>query len=227
MGWLEFAAAFTLFMTSHALPVRPALRGWLTATLGERGYLSAYVALSLASLWWLIAAAGRAPPVVLWYAEPWMVWVPNLAMPLVCGLIAFAVAAPNPLSFGGARPERFDPERPGIAGLTRHPLPWALALWAGAHLVPNGTVAHAILFGSFVVFSLSGMAAIDRRKRRQMGSHWALLAARTGLWPGAAWLAGRWRPAGPPDTGRAVAAAVLWAGLLWLHPVVIGVPALP
>jgi uncharacterized membrane protein len=227
-GWLEFVAAFTLFMASHAIPARPAIRARLSRAIGERGYLVAYVVTSLAALAWVIVAAGRAPYVGLWNPAPWMLWVPTLAMPVVCLLIAFAVAAPNPLSFGGARPDRFDPDRPGIAGVTRHPLLWALALWSGAHLVPNGDLAHAALFGAFAVFSLAGMAAIDRRIRRRLGAaEWHRLAARTSLVPFAALITGRWRPASRPDGQRLGLGVALWLTLLTLHPPVIGVSALP
>lgn len=228
LGWLEFVAAFAVFMGSHAIPARPAMRARLTGHLGENGYLAAYVAASLAALAWVIVAAGRAPVVVLWYSAPWMLWVPTLAMPAVCLLIAFAVGAPNPLSFGGAHPERFDPDRPGIAGVARHPLLWALALWAAAHLVPNGDLAHALLFGSFAGFSLLGMVAIDRRLRRRLGNGpWRSLAARTSLVPLAALVSGRWRPRGAPDAGRLWLGVALWLTLLTVHPPVIGVSALP
>jgi uncharacterized membrane protein len=226
-GWLEFLAAFAVFMGSHAIPARPAVRARLARTLGERGYLGAYVAASIASLAWVIDAAGRAPRVALWYPEPWMLWAPALAMPVVCLLIAFAVAAPNPLSFGGARNGRFDPDRPGVAGVARHPLLWALALWSGAHLLPNGDLAHGVLFGGFAAFSVAGMAAIDARLRRRLGPDWARLAARTSLVPFAALLTGRWRPRGGPDATRLALGAGLWLTLLLLHPAVIGVSALP
>jgi uncharacterized membrane protein len=226
--WFGFAAAWAVFLVTHAVPARPPVRARLVARLGERGYLLAYVAVSLLALGWLIAEALAAPRVVLWWTEPWMLWMSMLAMTAVCLLIAFAVAAPNPLSFGGANPARFDPERPGIAGVARHPLLWALALWAGAHLLANGEVALALLFGSFAGFALLGMGIIDRRQRRRMGrAAWAALAARTSMLPGAALVSGRWRPRGRIDRRRLAAGIALWLGLLWLHPVVIGVPTLP
>lgn len=228
LDWLEFAAAFAVFMGSHAVPARPGLRARLTALLGETGYLAAYVAVSLATLAWVIVAAGRAPVVVLWYTAPWMLWVPALVMPAVCLLIAFAVAAPNPLSFGGARSDRYDPEHPGIAGVARHPLLWALALWSVAHLVANGDLAHAALFGSFAAFSLAGMAAIDRRMQRRLGADtWRRLAARTSAFPLVALATGRWRPENRPSVWRLAVGVALWLGLLALHPPVIGVSALP
>lgn len=227
-GWLPFALAFAAFFASHAVPARPPVRRRLVALMGERGYLAAYVGMSLLVLAWLIVEAGRAPYVGLWSFAPWQLWVPNLAMPVVCLLAAFGTAAPNPFSFGGRAVHRFDPEAPGIAGLTRHPLLWALALWSLAHLVPNGDLAHALLFGVFAGFALLGMRMLDRRARRRMGeAEWRRLAARTSLLPGAALLSGRWRPAAPPQAGRLAIAAAAWALLLALHPAVIGVSPLP
>ena len=226
--WAEFAAAYVVFLLSHALPARPMARRKLAALLGERGYLFAYGAASLGALTWLIAASGRAPDVPLWSSTAWQPWLANLAMPLTCVLIAFAVGAPNPLSFGG-RPAGFDPRRPGVAGVARHPLLVALALWAGVHTLANGDLAHVLLFGGFAVFALLGMRALDRRRRRELGDgEWARLATCTSNWPLAAWLAGRWRPRpAASDAVRLVLGLSLWLGLLALHPVVIGVSPLP
>ena len=227
-GWAEFAAAYAVFLLSHAVPARPAVRRKLAAALGEHGYLFAYGAASIAALTWLIGASGRAPYVPLWSSAAWQPWLANLAMPLACLLIAFSVGAPNPLSFGG-RPAGFDPARPGVAGVARHPLLLALALWAGVHAMANGDLAHVLLFGGFFGFALSGMRALDRRRRRQLGEvEWTRLAACTSNWPLAPLLAGRWRPrAALPDAARLVLGLLLWLGLLALHPVVIGVSPLP
>src|SRR5207248_1720704 len=53
----------------------------------------------------------------------------------------------------------------------------ALALWAFAHLIPNGDLSHVILFGGFGAFAVIGMPTIDRRKRREWGeAEWRRLA---------------------------------------------------
>lgn len=156
MGWGEFAAAYIAFFLSHALPISPPIRPWLEARLGRSGFTLAYSVLSIAILGWLIGAAGRAPYVSLWPSASWQNHVPVVVMVPVCLIIALSVARPNPFSFGGARNDNFDPAHPGIVRLTRHPLLLALALWAAAHLVPNGDLAHVILFGTFAVFALLG-----------------------------------------------------------------------
>lgn len=132
MGWGEYALAFAAFFLTHSVPVRPQLRPWLVARLGHAGFGMAYSVLSLGVLAWLIGAAGRAPYLQLW---PWAAWQNHVVLTImlpVCLILALAIARPNPFSFGGARNDRFDPARPGLVRLTRHPLLLALALWAGA-----------------------------------------------------------------------------------------------
>jgi uncharacterized membrane protein len=229
-GWLEMAAAFALFLALHSLPARPPIRTRLVHALGEAGYLVLYSLVSLLALAWLVVAAGRAPYVELWAFALWHLWVPNLAMPAASVLVAFGAAACNPLSFGGRTPRKFDPDRPGIAGITRHPLLWALALWSASHLLPNGDLAHVLLFGGFTAFALLGMWAIDKRFKRTLGTdEWTRLARRTSLVPFAA--GGRWRPSGVDVNAefvmRLLGAAALYALLLSLHEPIIGVAPFP
>lgn len=221
MGWLEFAAAYAAFFITHSVPVRAPLRPLLQTALGRRGFTLGYSALSLVALAWLIIAAGRAPFVPLWDWAPWQLHVPLIAMLPVCLILALAIARPNPFSFGGARNDLFDPARPGIVRLHRHPLLLALVLWATAHAVPNGDLAHLILFGTFAVFATLGTRLVDRRRQREMGDTWQKLGrevASTPLWPTS--LTG-------DDALRLVAGPVLYAALIWLHPAVIGVSPLP
>jgi uncharacterized membrane protein len=214
MGWGEFSLALGAFFLSHAVPVRPPVRRWATQRLGPRGYTLAYSALSLAALTWLIAAAGRAPLVPLWDWAPWRNHVALAAMLPVCVLLGLAIGAPNPFSFGGAHDDRFDPARPGVVGWTRHPLLAALAVWALAHLLANGDVAHVVLFGAFAGFSILGARLIDRRKRRAMGAEWDRLRAATAAFP-------RLSPI------RIAAGLALYAGLILAHPLLFGVSPLP
>jgi len=227
--WTEFVAALTVFLFTHALPAKPSRRRGIVGLLGDRGYLTLYSAISLIVLVWLFSATGRAPFVPLWGFAPWRLWVPNLAMPLVCLLVAFGLSTPNPLSLGIRRVDRFDPERPGIVGVTRHPLLWAIALWAGAHVLPNGDLAHVLLFGSFGLFAVLGMLVIDRRGRRRLGEEqWSRLANRTSLVPFAQILAQRrWPQRVRLDAGPLLAAAMLYGALIFSHRAVIGISPFP
>jgi len=224
-GWTEFALSMGVFLASHALPARPALKARLVGLLGRPGFVWAYSALSIGLLAWVIVAAGRAPWVPLWYPAPWQTHAALVLMLLACLLAAYALAGANPLSFG-SRAGPFDPARPGIAGVSRHPVLLALALWALAHTLANGDLAHVVLFGTMGVFALVGMPAIDRRRRRMMPD-WAAQARATSLVPLAALVQGRWRPSGPPALLPGLAGLAVWALLIALHPLVIGVAPLP
>ncbi|MCE8547073.1 NnrU family protein [Ruegeria pomeroyi] len=219
-GWAEFAAALAVFLLSHVIPVRPPVRPWLVARLGARGFGIAYSLFSIAVLGWLILAAARAPYVEVIPPLPALRWVPVLVMLPVCLLAVAGLRSVNPLSFGGLGRGAFDPARPGILALSRHPLLLALALWSGAHLLANGSLAHVILFGLFFGFAVMGMALIDRRKRRELGADWTRLAANTA----------RLSPRGLPAllAPRIVLSAVLlYLALLLAHAPVIGVSPLP
>lgn len=225
--WAEFAAAFAIFLASHMIPTRPGIKAAAQTALGKRGFTTAYSVLSLVLLAWLIIAAKNAPFILLWDQAEWQRWAVNLIMPLAILMAVFAIGAPNPLSFGG-RAAGFIPEHPGIAGIARHPLLWALALWSAAHLLVNGDLAHALLFGSFAAFALFGMRAIDKRNQRQMGpAIWQALARNTSALPFAALILRRWRPASWPNPRRAALAVLIWATLLLLHLPVIGVSPMP
>ncbi len=228
-GWDELILAFVLFFLSHIIPIRSTIREWLIRHIGKMLYLGAYSVLSVFLFGWLIAAAGRSPHVVLWQFAPWQMWIPNVAMPFVCLLLAFGIAAPNPLSVASHNDDAFDPDHPGIVGVTRHPVLWATALWALAHTMPNGDLAHVLLFGVFGGFSLLGMLAIDARKQRALGAtEWRRMSRRTSLVPLAAVAAGGSRsPSRKINLIRLVAAVGLYVGSLALHERVIGVSPFP
>lgn len=101
--------------------------------------------------------------------------MPLIAMGPVCLILALAVARPNPFSFARARNNRFDPAHPGIVRWSRHLLLVALALWAAAHVLPNGDLAHVMLFSIHASFALLGGHLIDQCRRSEMGAEWKYL----------------------------------------------------
>lgn len=219
-GWFNYFAAFTVFFLSHMVLVRPPVRPWLVHHLTQRGFTLAYSALSVAILWWLIKAAKTAPYVALWTYAPWQNWVPILLMLPVCLILSFGLGRPNPLSFGGWQNDRFDPHKPGLVKWMRHPILAALFLWSASHLVPNGDLAHVLLFGSFALFSILGMKLIDRRRQRELGDRWQGIVATIRSAPGPA-------PAQiPAFLARFIAGLGLYAVLAALHPWFAGVDPL-
>ena len=221
MSWAEFAAVFIAFFLTHSLPVRPRVKSRVVAVIGTRGFGLAYSALSLGMLWLLIWSAGEAPYLQLWPQMSWQRHVTHLGMLSVCLLLAFSLGRPNPFSFGGARNHAFDPARPGLVAWTRHPVLVALAIWAGVHLLPNGDLAHVILFGTLGAFALLGRALIDRRKRQRLGAtRWHDLNSARRRAPKFH------RPESWAFFGlRALIGFGAFAALIWAHPYIIGVPA--
>ncbi|MDX1780440.1 MAG: NnrU family protein [Thalassovita sp.] len=222
MGWLEYVIAFAAFFLSHSLPTRPATKSRIVAAIGPRGFAIAYSILSLTVLYWLLMAAGRAPALILWDWARWQNQVPLIAMTIVCILLALTIARPNPFSFGGAQNDRFSVDHPGLIRWTRHPILAALAIWAVAHILPNGDLAHVILFGTFAGFALLGMRIIDRRKRREMGAEWTRF--RDALRSSPLFHS----PVSLPGLSvRVILGILAYAALLQLHPLVFGVAPYP
>lgn len=213
-GWVELALAMAALVAAHAVPARPSFRGRLIDRFGRTAYLATYIVLSLLLVWWVIAAAGRARYVGLWEPAAWQIWLALAAMALACLVLALAVGRPNPFSFGGGDPTGYDPARPGIVGLTRHPVLLAAVLWATAHLLANGDLAHVLVFANFLLMALGGMPMLDRRTRRRKGGAWARLQ------PERSW---SWSPG---DTLRLATGVLLFLALLHLHPALFGVDPL-
>ncbi len=88
-------------------------------------------------------------------------------------------------------------------------------------MVPNGDLAHVLLFGTFAGFALLGMRLVGRRHRRATGeAAWEALDATVRAAPP--------RPASWHAAAiRLLAAAAPYAALIALHPIVIGVSPLP
>jgi uncharacterized membrane protein len=229
----ELLAATGLFVLSHALPALSGPRAALIGRFGRGTYLAAYSLLSLATLAWLAVAFFRAPYIALWDQEEWMRWVPLCLMPFSCILLSGGLAVHNPLSLT-LRGQGFEAHRPGFLALTRHPLPWALVLWTGAHIPPNGDAAGVLMFGLLLALSLYGTFALDRKRRAALGTEaWAALAARTSNLPLARPSAGGAGRSGPIQGAVGQWAAAIGGGMalyfaiLLVHEYIIGVDPLP
>jgi uncharacterized membrane protein len=218
---LLFAAAL-LLATHYGISSTP-LRAALVARIGERPYLVLYSLLSLGVLIWLIFAWQRAPFIELWPTAAWSAWLPLVVMPFALLLLVCGVSALNPTAVGS--PDTLDQAEParGILRVTRHPFMWGVALWALAHVVPNGDAAAVVLFGTFAILALLGTLLIDHKFRARRGAQWQRFAAMTSNLPFAAILAGRQHFA-PAEIGwrRVGVALALYVFLLALHPWLFG-----
>jgi uncharacterized membrane protein len=208
---LEFATAFAAFLAAHVIPAAFGLRDQMIAAVGRRMYMFGYSAISVALLAWLIWAAQRAPYIELWPPSPWRHAVPLVVMPFALMLLGAAAARANPLSVS-FRKATGVPDIGGVLAITRHPILWAFLLWSASHLVANGDLVAAILFGTLALFSIQGMLALDRRSRKQRGEQeWSNLASRSPAVPFTAPLRGRVPAA---DLAGALAGLGVYAAML-------------
>jgi uncharacterized membrane protein len=224
----QLAIAALLFVGAHFGLSSPAVRPGLVGRLGEPRFVGLYSLLQILLLVWLIRSYAATRFVPLWSPPGWTAWVPLVAMAPALLLMVGGLIRPNPTAVmqDAKGPPDLTPR--GILTVTRHPVMWAFALWALSHLAANGDAASVLLFGAIAVLALAGTLAIDAKKRQRWGAAWGDFAARTSNLPLAAVAAGRTRldlaGIGWPTP---VIAAAAYAGLILLHPLVIGVAALP
>jgi uncharacterized membrane protein len=84
-------------------------------------------------------------------------------MPLVFILLACGYAR-NPTMVGADRLLKSEDPGRGIIRITRHPIMWAILLWAATHILARGDVRALVFFGGFLVLAALGTVLIDRRK---------------------------------------------------------------
>ena len=224
-GFLSLVIAGVAFCGSHILLSSTRLRGSLRDQLGERGFLAVYSLTSLVIFAWFVAAYSAAPTIALWPRQRWTSFVPVSVMPLATILLVAGYSTRNPTAVGMERSARLDDPAPGILCVTRHPIMWAIGLWAGSHLIANGDLSSVLFFGSLAALAFGGTVLIDRKKQLALGSNWSRLTEVTSNLPFAALLAGRtklrWR-----DIGflRIAAGLLLYAVLFLAHPKIAGLP---
>src|SRR5438445_6233026 len=222
---LSLIIAGGAFCGSHVLLSSTRLRGSLRDQLGERGFLAVYSVTALVIFAWFVSAYAGAPTIVLWPRQRWTALVPVLVMPLATILLVAGYSTPNPTAVGMERSARADDPAPGVLRVTRHPVMWAIGLWAISHLVANGDLRSLLFFGAFAGLSLGGTVLIDRKKQLALGSNWARLAEVTSNVPFAALVAGRtrlrWRDI---SLLRLIAGLLLYAVLYNGHAIIAGAP---
>ena len=224
-GLLSLVIAGVAFCGSHILLSSTRLRGSLRDQLGERGFLAVYSLTSLVIFAWFVAAYSAAPTIVLWPRQRWTALVPVSVMPFAAILLVAGYSTRNPTAVGMERSARADDPAPGLLRVTRHPVLWAIGLWASSHVIANGDLSSLVFFGLLAALALGGTVLIDRKKQLALGSNWSRLAEVTSNLPFAALVAGRtglrWR-----DIGllRIAAGLLLYAVLYLAHPIITGLP---
>lgn len=204
------------------------LRSQLVATIGEGTYRLLYSLIALVAIAWLVHAWSTAPVRFLWIPGSGLRHLPLLVMPLACLLLVCALSQRNPTALGQAPdPDTAEPAR-GIVRVTRHPMLWAVTLWAIVHVLANGDLASLIFFGAFGVLALAGTVLIDARRTEERPPGWGVFLQRTSNVPFLAILERRQRfVASEIGLARLAAALALYVALIWLHPALFGVAVTP
>jgi uncharacterized membrane protein len=213
---ISLCLATAAFLATHFVTSTP-LRPRLVGALGEWPYRGVYSLIALVTLGWMIGAYVQAPRELLWTG---MRQIPSFVMPwafiaLACGYRR------NPTMVGAdALLKNPDPAR-GIIRITRHPIMWALMLWAAAHILARGELASLIFFGGFLLLAALGTVLMDHRGRSD--PDWQRFAAVTSNIPFLAILQGRnrvdWREIG---WKRPVLGLMLFVAFFQLHPWLFG-----
>lgn len=208
---LVLIAATLAFLALHIVPSTP-LRALAVKAIGENAYLGLFSLASLACLVWMSAAYGQTPVFALW---PGLRLVPVLALPFAFVLLACGLFGRNPTAVGQAGALKHPEAARGILRITRHPVMWAIMLWAGAHLLALGSLRATVFFGGLLLLAAAGTTLQDARKAKALGGDWKRFAASTSNLPFAAIARGRnklvWREIGwwQPAAGLALFALLL------------------
>lgn len=140
-----------LFLGAHSVRIwADPWRARMLARLGEARWKGLYALTSAIGLGLLIWGFGLARQ------EPVQLWIPpngmrHLASVLMLGSFVLLAAAYVP----GNR----------IKARLRHPMVLSVKLWALAHLLANGNLAHGVLFGAFLVWAVLSFRAARQRDR--------------------------------------------------------------
>ena len=144
----QLIIGLVLLLGSHSVvALAPGWRVAVRERLGRAGWIWAVSLLSTVSLVVVVIGfkAMRIEPVVL--------RVPGVAAHWVARALMLGVF---PILLSTWFPGR-------LSRAVRHPLPAAIALWAVAHLIANGMLHDAILFGSFLAWAALDAWSLARR----------------------------------------------------------------
>jgi uncharacterized membrane protein len=219
--------AAVVWMLLHLGVSGTALRTRIVETIGAGPFRIVFSLASVAVIYWLGKSYGKAGAVrVLWTSPHWLIVVCMLLMIPALLLLVGSVTVRNPTMVGGKSALATNDAARGILRVVRHPMLWAFALWAGAHLVMFGTLGGLVFFGSFLVVALAGMPSLDAKIGKRDTQGWAAFVQSTSNIPFAAIAQGRNRFVFAEIGVWRIAIAVLaWFGLIALHPMLYGIPA--
>jgi len=177
-----------LFAVTHIGMSHDPFRARLVERLGPKGFQVVYSVVSLVTFGAavLIFAHNRKAGPVLWTTPVWLLPIVYLLMLLAFLLLVLSMHDRSPAMMIGGKME---PE--GVLRITRHPMNMALACFALAHMIANGSLGDVAFFGSIFVVGFLGSYHQDERKVREKGADYVAFQGRTGVFPFAAIVQGK------------------------------------
>ncbi|GAA4047937.1 NnrU family protein [Parerythrobacter jejuensis] len=209
---LSLIAASVTFVGAHFVMSHP-LRAPMVGILGETGFQAVYSVIVLASMVWMyFAFTAIETPSVLWaggFTGP--SWIVASAITLIAMVLLVGSMTPKNPALGAPGAEDAARAAPqGVFTITRHPMMWAFALWAIAHIVAAPTERTVVVSLAVLVMALVGAKLQDAKKEQLMGEAWHVWEGQTSYWP---------RISGFASVGFVtwLIGAIAWFGLSWLH----------
>ncbi|HVM23022.1 MAG TPA: NnrU family protein [Sphingomicrobium sp.] len=200
-----------LFVGMHFLLSHP-LRAPLVRAAGEQGFRAIYSVIALLTFGAMIYfyhRIGDEPPLwlagdALWIAASLLMWL---------GSVLFVGSFVRNPAFPGAPGPKGGPT--GVFRITRHPMMWGFAIWAGVHLAVVAIPKALVFDGAILLLALAGAAMQDRKKAAAMGDTWHEWTAQTAFVPFT-------RGAGNPGMVALVGGTLLFFLATWAHPIPAG-----
>lgn len=215
----SLAAANVLFVGGHFLLSHP-LRAPLVRALGEKGFLGLYSLIQLGALVWIVLAFRAVGPGgwPLWNGGGTIPWVIASLLTIIAAVLLLGSLRGNPALPDTAAATVAQARATGVYAITRHPMMWAFALWAFAHILVMPSARTGITAGSVALLALVGAALQDRKKEALLGDAWKNWEAKTHYWPNIT----RLGSAGP---ALWIVGILVWILATWAHVWLAYVPA--
>jgi uncharacterized membrane protein len=156
----------SIFFMIHFIPELNG-RKYFVDKMGEPAYKGLYSLLSIVGFVLLVYGKGNSDFVAIWNPP---VWTRHVAMLLVLVAMLLLSISQLPNNFKRA---------------IKHPMLLSVTVWGSAHLLANGDLASMILFGSFVVFSVTKMITMEKHRPyvqpKSVKSYWNLVSIVVGF----------------------------------------------
>ncbi len=224
----QLAIAALVFVALHLLPALKT-REWVISRIGDPAYMGLFSLASTLGFAWMIYAYRNAPASLpLYETGPGLKWFTVVMMLIPFIFVISGTTSRNPSSMLGKDALKTPYRWTGIFAITRHPVMWAIAIWACLHLANRPDATSALLFVPLGILAIAGSLRQEIRKREEFGDDWDTFASQTSFVPFAGILSGKaklqLRDLGP---WKIVTAVGFWIVVLAFHQAIIGVSPIP